>query len=291
MAVWRKFIAGRVWAVAAAAGAVAVFFVTFAIVSALQGEDDPAPPAVSAALVPPGTPENVLRADLTPTAEPASGTATGPAADTPAADPAAPEPVIPALPLPEFDEASLIYGGDGSEGAILGGPGIYNSSAAENRTDWEILIPSAQMKASIVKLGVVGANRALGAPDNPDVVGWWKDGPKPGEPGNVLLAGHRDYTDRKRNVGTAVAWFLPNTQPGDFIILRDNAARMDYLYTVREATSLPWDSPDGAAYLESSTTPILTFVTCEGSFDKENFNYSNRRVVVAHFTYAVPFDE
>lgn len=289
MAVWRKFIAGRVWAVAATAGAVAVFFATFAIVSALQDEDDPDSPAVSAALTPPGTPEDVMPADLTPATEPASATETGPAADALSAEPAAPEPV--SLPLPEFDEASLIHGGDGSEGAILGGPGIYNSSAAENRTDWEVLIPSAQMKAIIVQVGVVGANRALGAPDNPDVVGWWMDGPKPGEPGNVLLAGHRDYTDQKRNIGTGVAWLLPNTQPGDFIILRDNAARRNYLYTVGEATSLPWDSPEGAAYLESSTKPILTFVTCEGSFDKENFSYSNRRIVVAHFAYAVPFDE
>lgn len=288
MAVWQKFLNNRGWMVAAAAGAVAVFIATFAIVSALQGEDDPASPAVSAALAPPGTPDQV-----TPAVPPGPVPETEPSADTPAAAATSPPPerVVRHLPLPAFDEESLIYGGDGSEGAILGGPGIYNSSAAENRTDWEILIPSAQMKARMVQVGLVGASRALGAPDNPDVIGWWMEGPQPGEPGNVLVAGHRDYIDRKKNVGTGVAWLLPNTQPGDFIIVRDNTARVNHLYVVHEATSLPFDSPDGAQYLRSTDEPILTFVTCEGAFDKDARNYSNRRIVVAHLTDSIPFDE
>ena len=197
-----------------------------------------------------------------------------------------PEPAV----LPEFDEEELIYGGTGREGAILAGPGIVWSSGLSARTSWELLLPSARIRASLVAVGLT-YSRALGAPDNPHVIGWWEGGPAPGEAGNVLLAGHRDFTDNDGNIGIGVCWLLPNTQPGDFLIFRDNEAREHHVYTVTEAVAVLWNDPSGVEYLRRSETAIATLVTCEGSFDDDSNNYSHRRIIVAELTDTIPFVE
>ena len=200
------------------------------------------------------------------------------------------EPEEPPAVLPEFDEEALIYGGTGREGAILAGPGIVWSSGLSDRTPWELLLPSAQIRASLVGVGLT-YSRALGAPDNPYVIGWWENGPAPGEAGNVLLAGHRDFTDNDGNIGIGVCWLLPKTKPGDFLIIRDNEAREHHVYTVTEAVAIRWNDPSGVEYLRRSETAIATLVTCEGSFDDDSNNYSHRRIIVAELTDTIPFVE
>jgi hypothetical protein len=191
-------------------------------------------------------------------------------------------------PLPEFDEESLTFGGSGTAGAILGGPGIVQSSGVDRETPWEFILPSAKIRADVVRIGLTFSN-ALGAPDNPEVIGWWEAGPAPGEPGNVLLDGHRDYTDIDDNVGTGVCWLLLNTNIGDFIIIRDAEAETNYLYTVIETTSVAWNDNVGVEYLQPTHESRLTLVTCEGSFDEGSHNYSNRRILVAELTDRIPF--
>ena len=88
-----------------------------------------------------------------------------------------------------------------------------------------------------------------------------------------------------------MCWFIPDTQVADFVIIRDNARAVHHLYQVTEIVSLPWDSQDGVAYLAPSREPTLTLVTCEGSFDEGDHNYSNRRILVAELTDSVTFEE
>ena len=123
------------------------------------------------------------------------------------------------------------------------------------------------------------------------MIGWWEGGPAPGEAGNVLLAGHRDFTDNDGNIGIGVCWLLPKTKPGDFLIIRDNEAREHHVYTVTEAVAVRWNDPSGVEYLRRSETAIATLVTCEGSFDDDSNNYSHRRIIVAELTDTIPFIE
>ena len=279
----------HIWIIGTGSAAALVFLVTFLAVDAATGTTTPAPAAfvADAALdhVPatiPGAPDDDTTLD--PAAETEDLSVRDPLED-------AAEVVVSveaARPLPEFDEAALILGGTGAEGAILAGVGIVPSSGVQNTTAWELLIPSARLRASIVRVGITASN-AFGAPDNPFVIGWWADGPAPGQSGNVLLDGHRDFRDSDGNLGTGVCWELPNTSLGDFIIVRDNDARQNYLYSVVETTSIPFDAPEGAAYLASSALSRLTLVTCEGSFDAGAHNYSNRRIVVAELEDTIPF--
>ena len=48
-----------------------------------------------------------------------------------------------------------------------------------------------------------------------------------------------------------------------------------------QTLSVPYDDPDGGRFLQSSTTSMLTLITCEGSFDRADRLYSERRIVTA----------
>lgn len=187
-------------------------------------------------------------------------------------------PSVPRIDLPPIDLENLIHGGVGLDGVNLSGPGIV--PAVDNPTAWEIFIPTAQLRAAVVGLGLT-PSRALGAPDNPDVIGWWQDGPTPGDTGNVLLDGHRDFTDIEGNVGFGVNWLLPDVGPDDLILIADHAAQQTFVYAISDAFAVTFDDPNAARFLQRSNLPILTLITCEGSFDKSSHSYANRRIVIA----------
>lgn len=320
----RLWIENHVWLVGTFGVAAIVFGVTFIAVSSATGDGPEIPERVVSSALPTSTEETEAQAqaqaepeaeaeepepaaqseaelddpieaqaaaeEQTEAEEQAQAQASVPESEEDEEEAVPAEEAEPAAALPEFDEESLVYGGTGADGAVLGGPGIVPSSGASAQTQWEFLLPSAQIRAAVVRVGLTYTN-ALGAPDNPEVIGWWDTGPEPGEAGNVLLDGHRDFTDTDGNIGTGVCWLLPNTQVGDFVILRANEDRLSYVYTVIETRSVVWNDPSGVEYLQPTSEPILTLVTCEGSFDEDAHNYSNRRIVVAELTDTIPFAE
>lgn len=255
----------------AAAGAVAIFLGAFFATNSLT--DDSQPPAGSAAPAP--------HAAVTGSAEAEAPGDAAPTLPAPVQD--APIPI-----LPEIDPADLTHGGDGSAGAILAGPGIVPSVG--NRTPYEILIPRAKLRSSVVGLGLA-PNGAMGAPDNPDVVGWWADGVRPGQAGNLLLDGHVDYTDIHGQKGPGVAWLVREIAAGDVIVIQDAEARAAYIYRVTESLAVAVDDPTALRFLRPTEAATLTFVTCEGSFDRASLSYADRRVVRAALEATVPLGD
>ena len=180
----------------------------------------------------------------------------------------------------ELDDDALRHGTDGSEGGILPiDNGVVVSSGEEHQTTWELIVPSAGLKSSIVKVGRTHTG-AMGSPDNPYVIGWLDSSAVPGEVGNALLAGHRDFEDISGNVGTGVCWELVNTVVGDQMIIRDNENNIYYVYTVTEAATVNPRDPASVRYLQNTEESVITLITCEGSFNAETHQYSHRRVVV-----------
>ncbi len=294
----------HIWVIGTASTAAAVFLIAFfAVTASTDGGSaatvttvaQPSPPGVTAfeAASDPA-PEPVTAdepiATIDPDPEPVS--VGSPPQNPPTTIPelereGSVEPEPEPIPVPEFDETNLIHGGEGAQGATLADSGIVPSSGFSRRTDWELIVPSARIRARIVRVGATW-NNALGAPDNPEVIGWWETGPEPGEVGNVLLDGHRDFSDIDDNVGTGVCWSLPLTEVGDPILVRDSVAGVFHIYEVTETTSVIWNAPEGVEYLRSTADSRLTLITCEGSFDGDAHNYSNRRIVVAQFMGTTP---
>ena len=179
-----------------------------------------------------------------------------------------------------WDSEALVYGGDGTQGGLLPiDNGVVLSSGPRFATDWELILPSAGIRAAVVRVGLT-ADGAMGSPDNPFVVGWYRGSPEPGESGNVLLGGHRDYEDRDGNVDVGVCWELDRTSVGDQMIVHDRGAERYFVYEVVDTAEIRPASDAAARYLSQTLEPVVTLLTCSGSFDPETHSYDRRLVVV-----------
>ncbi|MCY3923326.1 MAG: class F sortase [Chloroflexi bacterium] len=180
-----------------------------------------------------------------------------------------------------FDDSDLLYGSDGSEGSILPlDNGVVPSSGPRFDTQWELILPSAGIRAAVVQVGLT-ADGAMGSPDNPFVVGWFNRSALPGELGNALLGGHRDYQDRDGNIDVGVCWKLDDTSVGDQLIMFDEAQNRYYVYDIVDKATIRPDSREAIKYLSQTRESVVTLITCSGDFDEETHSYEERLIVVA----------
>jgi sortase A len=120
---------------------------------------------------------------------------------------------------------------------------------------------------------------ALDAPSGPWVVAWYLQSARPGESGNVVMAGHVDYW----NVGPAVFFNLGDLEEGDEIEVTD-AAGNALQYAVESVRAYPAAdiTPDQLREIVGPTDdPSLTLITCSGSFNRDRGEYLMRLVVRA----------
>ena len=181
----------------------------------------------------------------------------------------------------EFNDSELIYGSDGAEGSILPlDNGVVPSSGPRFDTDWELILPAAGIRAAVVQVGLTH-DGAMGSPDNPFVVGWFHRSAIPGELGNALLGGHRDYQDRDGYVDVGVCWKLDEARVGDQLIMFDQASDRYYVYDIVDIATIRPDSSEAVKYLSQTRESVVTLITCSGDFDEDSHSYDQRIVVVA----------
>ncbi|MFF6993961.1 class F sortase [Streptomyces sp. NPDC008313] len=139
-------------------------------------------------------------------------------------------------------------------------------------------IPHLGIKAPVVVIGL-GRDRQLATPpvDKPRLVGWYKDGPAPGEKGTAIVVGHRDT-----RTGPAVFAALGQLPPGRPVEVRRADGRTA-VYTVDAVRT--YDKahfPDKEVY-GPSDRPELRLITCGGAYDRKT-GYASNVVVFAHLT-------
>ncbi|MCY3569524.1 MAG: class F sortase [Chloroflexi bacterium] len=184
----------------------------------------------------------------------------------------------------ELDFDALIYGSDGSEGGILPlDNGVAPSSGPRFDTSWELILPSARIRAAVVQVGLTPEGD-MGSPDNPFVAGWFNRSAMPGEPGNALLGGHRDYQDRDGNVDFGVCWELDETQVGDQLLMFDGSRNHYFVYEIVDKVTIRPDSSAAEKYLSQTRESVVTLITCAGEFDEDSHSYDERIIVVALLT-------
>lgn len=160
-------------------------------------------------------------------------------------------------------------------------PGPANAQSATGTPEIEgvvpvaIQIPVAQVDAQVETNEIIDG--VMQDPTGPWVVSWYKESPKLGEKGNILLAGHLDYWD----VGPAVLYNINNLNQGDLIsVTGEDGIIYTYQIDWREnfaTANAPLDKIVGPTDNES-----LTLITCGGPFDYTNGVYLERTVVRAH---------
>ena len=133
-------------------------------------------------------------------------------------------------------------------------------------------IPEAGLAIEVEPMGARGDRFDL---PRPHVVGWYRGGPRPGEPGRAILVGHLDT-----KTGPAAFARLPEAQPGQSVVIK--AADASTLrYRVTDAVRVSKSTFAAASLYGPSRRPGLVLITCGGRFDQRSGHYLDNVVVLA----------
>jgi sortase A len=135
-------------------------------------------------------------------------------------------------------------------------------------------IPSIGIDTLITSLGMTSSG-AMDTPEDPNQVGWFDLGPRPGEVGSAVIAGHREWN----RGATAVFDNLSKLKPGDSIFILTGTG-MSLTFVVKESQLFSRDANAKPIFTSLSGTH-LNLITCDGIWDRSEKSYSERLVVFA----------
>lgn len=139
-------------------------------------------------------------------------------------------------------------------------------------------IPKIGVDAPFEPVGVL-ADGSMGVPKQPERVGWYAFGPRPGERGSAVVAGHRGWKN-----GMAVFDRLSELRVGDTILVAD-AENMWHTFVVRGSKVFgPMENTDEVfgrnhAVAGGTNSVFLNLITCEGEWDRSAGQFTKRLVV------------
>ena len=137
-----------------------------------------------------------------------------------------------------------------------------------------IEIPAIGVRAPIIRLGL-NPDRTLEVPKDFGDTGWWSGGPRPGEPGPAVIAGHVDS-----HTGPAVFYRLRELRPRDtIVVVRRDGTRARF--TVQGSEQYPKARFPTARVYGRTAGPTLRLITCGGTFDQSTGHYLDNTVVYA----------
>ncbi|WP_217207422.1 class F sortase [Streptomyces sp. AC550_RSS872] len=141
-----------------------------------------------------------------------------------------------------------------------------------------LVIPYVGIDAPLIDLRL-DSERRLPAPpeDEPDVAGWYADGPSPGEQGTAIAVGHLDT-----ETGPAVFGGLGELKRGKRVEVRRADGRTA-VYSVDAIKSYEKDKFPNHEVYGARKRPELRLITCGGNYDRRT-GYSGNVVVFAHLT-------
>ncbi len=138
-----------------------------------------------------------------------------------------------------------------------------------------ISINKINVKANIEHVGL-DEEKKMDVPKDYDNVGWYTLGYFPGERGSVVMAGHVDTEAGDpavfANIGKLTA--------GDTIVVKDSINKQ-YTYVVVDKQVFAYDKVPLLRVFGSTDFERLNLITCTGTFDEGEENYSERLVVYA----------
>ena len=137
----------------------------------------------------------------------------------------------------------------------------------------QIIIPKIHTDTFVEHVGLTDT-KTVGIPLDPFNVAWFTGGVRPGEVGVALINGHYGWL---QNIPVAFD-NLHKLRSGDKVYIKDTLG-VTIVFIVRTITE--YDSYETTEKLLSSkdNKAHLVLITCSGSWDKENKNYSKRLIV------------
>jgi len=136
-------------------------------------------------------------------------------------------------------------------------------------------IPKIAVNAAIDNVGLT-MDGDLDVPTGYASVGWYKDGPRPGEPGSAVIDGHFGRSDN----GPAAFDNLYQLQKGDKLSVID-VEGITTIFTVTGSRSYDPAADATAVFRSNDSKARLNLITCQGSWDNSQSGYRARLVVFA----------
>lgn len=137
-----------------------------------------------------------------------------------------------------------------------------------------LLIPAIGVNASVESVGL-DAHGNMDVPKKWKDVGWYDLGPRPGQTGNAVIAGHLDST-----TGPAVFWKLKQLKPGDALSVADIDGK-EHRFRVSRTEIYGADDAPLQTIFGRDDGAHLNLITCGGAWDKKSGHYTERLAVFA----------
>jgi LPXTG-site transpeptidase (sortase) family protein len=135
-------------------------------------------------------------------------------------------------------------------------------------------IPAIGVDAVPIDLGI-GDDGELEVPTDPDDVGWYTGGGRPGERGPTVVVGHVDAVD-----GPAVFADLATLEAGDTVVVHRADGRA-VPYVVERAEAVEQDRFPTELVFGATADDQLRLITCTGPYDRDAGRYTQNHVVFA----------
>jgi sortase A len=138
----------------------------------------------------------------------------------------------------------------------------------------QLRIPSIGVNAPIEYVGL-DASGTMETPKNPQHVGWFYLGPRPGETGSAVIAGHRNWANGK----TAIFDDLYKVRVGDHIEVVDSQGKISP-FVVQKTVQYDKDAIVPEVFF-SSKGIHLNLIVCAGDWNQDEHTSEARRVIYA----------
>jgi hypothetical protein len=144
-----------------------------------------------------------------------------------------------------------------------------------------VQVPSIGVDATVAPVGTA-PDGTVEVPKRWEQVGWFRDGPSPGEPGPAVLLGHVDSKS-----GPAVFYRLRALAPGAPVVVQRSDGSVVRFRVTRVARYPKRRFPTADVYLPT-LRPELRLVTCGGSFDFRTGHYVDNVIAYAVLSAGSP---
>jgi len=139
----------------------------------------------------------------------------------------------------------------------------------------QLRIPIINVDTNIYYVGLKSDGTMDIGPD-PDSVAWYKPGPRPGESGSAVIAGHYGWIGEKGAVFNNIHTLVK----GDEILIIDNK-NVTTTFVVRESREYDPDADAENVFKSTDGKSHLNLITCEGVLLESQKTYSSRLVIFA----------
>jgi sortase (surface protein transpeptidase) len=142
-----------------------------------------------------------------------------------------------------------------------------------------LIIPALGIRTSVGTLGLLPDHEVM-VPTNTHTVGWYRDGPTPGQMGSAVILGHVDSYQ-----GPGTFFYLKDLKAGDPITLDLANGAVTHFVVTKVVQYAKTSFPDRLVY-GSHGFRALQLVTCGGTFDHATGHYESNVVVFSRLVSA-----